>query len=141
MANQAARTARHLNLLASLSLIGLIVLCLAWEYWLAPLRPGGSALVLKTLPLLAPLFGILRGQRYTHQWASLLSLLYVTEGIVRATSDNGPSAVLACLEILLATVFFAATVGYARLTRPSLLGPVTTADSSDQCPDKGDSRH
>lgn len=140
MAIQSAHTARHLNLLASVSLIGLIVLCLAWEYWLAPLRPGGSALVLKAVPLLAPLFGILRGRRYTHQWASLLSLLYVAEGIMRATSDNGPSVILACVEVVLATAFFTATVGYARLTRPSLLAGVTTVDSGGRSPDRGDSR-
>ena len=54
------------NRLASISLVGLIFLCIAWELWLAPLRPGGSMLVLKALPLLFPLFGILRGKRYTH---------------------------------------------------------------------------
>jgi len=37
------------------SLIALIILCLAWELWLAPLRPGGSSLVFKVLPLLLPL--------------------------------------------------------------------------------------
>src|SRR5690606_28653235 len=37
---------------ASVCLIGLIALGLAWELWLAPLRPGGSWLVLKVIPLL-----------------------------------------------------------------------------------------
>ena len=106
------------NLLAVLSLISLIALCLAWELWLAPLRPGGSWLVLKTLPLLAPLFGIVRGKRYTHQWASLLILLYVAEGSARIVSEHGTAAVLAAIELALATLFFAGTVAYARLTRP-----------------------
>ena len=53
---------------ASVSLIALIFLCLTWELWLAPLRPGGSWLVLKLLPLLAALMGVLRGRRYTLQW-------------------------------------------------------------------------
>ena len=34
------------------SLVALIFLSLAWELWLAPIRPGGSFLALKTLPLL-----------------------------------------------------------------------------------------
>ncbi len=119
MSQQPARIVQQLNLLGSASLIGLIMLCLAWELWLAPLRPGGSLLVLKTLPLLAPLFGIIHGKRYTHQWASLLILLYVTEGIVRATSDVGPSVPLAWAEFVLSLVFFGAAVGYAQLTRPS----------------------
>lgn len=111
---------RLLNLAASISLIALIVLCVAWELWLAPLRPGGSTLVLKVLPLMAPLFGILRGKRYTHQWSTLLSLLYITEGLVRATSEHGPSVPLAWLEVGLATAFFLACMFYARVTRPSL---------------------
>lgn len=114
--------ARRLNLAASLSLVALIVLCLAWELWLAPLRPGGSWLVLKVLPLLAPLFGILRGQRYTHQWSSMLLLAYFVEGVVRAGSERGASQMLAMLEIGLAVVFFAAAVGYARVTRAARSG-------------------
>jgi uncharacterized membrane protein len=98
------------------SLIGLIVLCLAWETWLAPLRPGGSALMLKVLPLLAPLFGILRGKRYTYQWASMLILFYFTEGAVRAWSDKGLSAQLALVEVLLSVTFFVAALGYAKAT-------------------------
>jgi uncharacterized membrane protein len=106
----------RLNFLASASLIALIALCLAWELWLAPLRPGGSWLVLKTLPLLAPLFGILRGRRYTHQWASMLILAYLIEGIVRAATDGGTARTLAVVEVMLALTFFAAAVLYARLT-------------------------
>lgn len=107
----------RLQLIASTSLIGLIFLCLAWELWLAPLKPGGSWLALKGLFLLAPLFGILRGKRYTYQWTSLFILLYLMEGLVRATSDQGMSQILAIGESLLATILFAAVVAYARLTR------------------------
>lgn len=102
---------------ASSSLITLILLCLAWEGWLAPLRPGGSMLILKTLPLLLPLFGILRGKRYTYQWASMFILLYFTEGVVRAWSDQGLSAQLALLEVVLTVIFFFCAIFYARLTR------------------------
>ena len=37
------------NRLTSISLIGLLFVCLVWELWLAPLRPGGSMLALKAL--------------------------------------------------------------------------------------------
>lgn len=96
------------------SLLALILLCLAWELWLAPLRPGGSWLVLKVLPLLAPLFGILRGRRYTYQWSSMLILAYFAEGVVRAWSDSGSSAQLAQIEIALSVIFFVSAVGFAR---------------------------
>ena len=83
----------------------------------APLRPGGSAAVLKVLPLLLPLFGILRGKRYTYQWSSMLILAYFAEGVVRAWSERGTSQLLALLEIALSLVFFAAAILYARLGR------------------------
>ncbi len=101
------------------SLIALIFLCLAWELRLAPVVPGGTWLALKCLPLLAPLFGILNGRRYTYQWASMLILLYLTEGIVRATTEHGAAQLLAITEIVLASIFFCSCVGYARRTRPS----------------------
>ena len=104
---------------ACASLLVLIFLCLAWELMLAPLRPGGSWMALKALPLLLPLLGILRGRRYTYQWASMLILPYFAEGVVRAAADGGMSAALAAAEALLAMVFFTNAVFYARLTRHS----------------------
>lgn len=100
------------------SLIALIMLCLAWELTLAPLRPGGSWLVLKAILLLLPLFGILRGRRYTYQWSCMFILLYFTEGIMRAWSEHGPSQGLAMIEIVLSSVFFCCTIFYAKQTRP-----------------------
>jgi uncharacterized membrane protein len=108
---------RRFYVTACASLILLIFLCLAWELRLAPLRPGGSWLVLKALPLLAPLFGVLRGRRYTYQWASMLILAYFAEGVVRAASETGVTAALAALEIALALLFFAAAMGYVRSAR------------------------
>ena len=106
-----------LRRIAALSLIALIVLCVTWELWLAPLRPGGSLLALKALPLALPLAGIINGKRYTYQWSSMLILAYFAEGVTRAWSERGTSQVLASLEVILSLAFFAAAVSYARLTR------------------------
>lgn len=100
------------------SLVALIFLSLAWELWLAPIRPGGSFLALKTLPLLLPLFGVLRGKRYTFQWSSLFILAYFTEGVMRSWADTGLSRQLAFGETALSLVYFAAVVTFSRLTRP-----------------------
>ncbi|MGE4371262.1 MAG: DUF2069 domain-containing protein [Burkholderiaceae bacterium] len=100
---------------ASFSLIALIVLCLVWEFYAAPLRPGGSLLALKVLPLLLPLRGVLRGSLYTMQWAAMLILLYFMEGVVRAWSDPSPaSAMMAGLEIVFSLVFYVCAILYLR---------------------------
>ena len=108
---------KYLQLGASISLVGLILLCVAWESVLAPLKPNGSLLILKAVPLLLPLFGILKGKRYTYQWASMFILLYFTEGAVRAWSDAGISAKLALIEVVLSLIFFICAIFYAKLTR------------------------
>jgi uncharacterized membrane protein len=106
-----------LRTVASATLVALMLLCLAWELWLAPLRPGGSFLALKVLPLVFPLRGILEGRRYTYQWSSMLILAYFTEGVMRAWGDRGVSQALAAIEVALSLVFFAAAVAFARATR------------------------
>jgi uncharacterized membrane protein len=110
-------TIRSLYLSACSSLIVLIFLCLAWELRLAPVQPGGSWLILKCVPLLAPLFGVLHGRRYTYQWSSMFILLYFTEGVVRASSETGASQWLAAGEIVLSLVFFCSAIGYVRRSR------------------------
>ena len=108
---------RALRLVASGSLIGLLLLCLAWELWLAPLRPGGSFLALKAAPLALAIPGLLNGRRTTYQWSSMLILAYFAEGVVRAWSERGAAQLLALAEIALSLAFFAAAVAYARQTR------------------------
>lgn len=96
-------------------LIALILLCVTWELWLAPLRPGGSWIVLKVIPLLLPLRGVLRRDVYTLQWSSMLILLYFTEGIVRATSDRAVmSAMLGWVEAGISCTYFLCAILYLR---------------------------
>ena len=108
---------------AAVALIALILLCLAWEFWLAPLRPGGSWLALKAAPLALPLGGILSGRRYTFQWTSLLALPYFAEGVVRCFAESGAGRALAAGEIALSLALFAAAVVFSR----AALRPVWSA--------------
>jgi uncharacterized membrane protein len=103
------------RVLAVASLLGLIVLGLAWELTLAPVKPGGSLLALKVLPLCIPLAGLLKNRMYTYRWVSLLVWLYFTEGVVRAYSDRSPGNWLALLEVLLCLCLFAACALHVRL--------------------------
>ena len=89
------------------SLLGLIVLGLAWELWL-PARP--SLWVVKVLPLCIPVAGLLKRRMYTYRWVSLLVWPYFMEGIVR-WNEGLP----AMLEVLLATTLFAACALHVRL--------------------------
>ena len=108
---------RHVQLtrfLAVSSLLGLIVLGLIWELWLAPLRPGGSLLVLKVLPLCLPLAGLLKNRMFTYRWVSLFVWLYFIEGVVRAWGDKAPSNYLAMVEVLLCVTLFTACALHVR---------------------------
>lgn len=94
--------------IAAASLFSLIVLGVLWEMVLAPIRPGGSLLALKVLPLILPLAGVMKNRMYTYRWLSLLVWVYFTEGAVRAWSDKPPSNYLAMIEVVLCLILFTA---------------------------------
>ena len=114
-ATTASRLARTTRAVAVPSLLALVALCLAWELWLAPLRPGGSWLALKALPLLLALPGLLRMRMYTYRALALFIWLYFVEGVVRATSDRAPSAWYALAEAVLVVIVFVACTAHIRL--------------------------
>ena len=111
-------SAARYQFIASASLITLIFLCLGWELSWAPLRPGGSWMILKAFFLLVPLFGILRGKRYTYKWLSLFIQFYLLEGLTRATTEQGLAQQLAIGEVILSTLLFVTCILYVRATRP-----------------------
>ena len=113
--NQQAATINRIRWLAFTSTLALIVLGIGWELAWAPVRPGGSTLVLKVLPLFFTLIGLWMNRMYTYRWLSLLVWLYFTEGVVRAYSDRAPGNYLALLEVVLCTVIFVACVLHVRL--------------------------
>ena len=112
-ASALARLARA----AALSAAALLALGLAWELWLAPLRPGGSLLALKVVPAALALRGLVARRVRTYQWWSMAVLVYVCEAAVRALSDTGLSAQLAMLEGALSVASFAATLAFGRAAR------------------------
>jgi uncharacterized membrane protein len=109
------RSRRWVYGLALASLLALAALCLAWEGFLAPLRPGGSWAMLKALPLLAALPGLLNARRYTAQWCSMLVLAYFAEGVARIWGEQGLARLLAGGEIVLSLVLFGACIACARI--------------------------
>ena len=85
-------------------------------------------MTLKVLPLMFALFGILRGNRYTYQWSTMMILLYLTEGVIR-TNDAAPGNALALAEAVLSVIFFMATMFYARNTAPSRLAQASQRET------------
>lgn len=111
-ARPADATTRLSRTLALVSVVGLILLGLAWELWLAP--TGSGTLALKVVPLLPLLAGLWRYRMFSYRVLSLLVWLYFTEGVVRAVSDSGMSAWLAIGEVVLTLVAFAACALHVR---------------------------
>jgi uncharacterized membrane protein len=99
---------------AAASLLALALLELLWELWLAPLKPGGSWLALKAVPLLALTPGVARGRVRARQWTLLLLPWYGAEGVVRAFSENGRQALCAGAAAAVALAALAAGLGWFR---------------------------
>lgn len=111
-------------------LLALIALCVSWELWLAPLKGGsGGMLAWKALPLTLALAGMARHRLYTYRWMSLLIWLYFTEGVVRASGDQGLSQGLALIEVALSTGLFVAGAVYVRLRLKVLPPKAAQADA------------
>ena len=106
---------QQLRALSVALLLALIVLGAGWELWWAPVRPGGSALFVKVLPLCLAIPGLVRHRLYTYRWLSLLVWLYVAEAGVRLWSDALPiSRALAWGELFLSVALFASLSIYIR---------------------------
>jgi uncharacterized membrane protein len=111
--------------------VGLIVLGVAWELWLAPLPGGRGTLAIKVLPLAFAVAGMLKHRLYTYRWMSLLVWLYFTEGVVRVTGDTGMSQLLAGVELALSVTLFVACAVYVRV-RLKVLPPKVKDGAADK---------
>jgi uncharacterized membrane protein len=103
---------------ALLAALALLEIC--WELWLAPLKPGGSWLALKALPLIALWPGVAHGRTRALQWALLLLPWYFAEGVVRGFSESGRHALCAATASALSLATIVCGLGYVRLAKPRL---------------------
>jgi uncharacterized membrane protein len=114
--NVAGAAARwHRVAVASIGALALTELL--WEMLLAPLRPGGSWLALKALPLALLWLAMARGSHKARQGASLLLPIYFGEALVRALSETGRHALLAATAAALAAIAFGALLMSFRRAR------------------------
>lgn len=92
----------------------LIALNVAWDGYVAPLQIGRVLLMLKLLPLLLPLRGILAGRIYTFQYCSMLIMLYFLEGVMRWWDVPPYSRYFAATETTLSVLFFVSCLVYLK---------------------------
>lgn len=112
---------RSLEHILMVLLFALIALCLMWEWQVAPLRPGGSWMALKALPLCLLIGGFLNRRLYAYKVASLMVWFYFAEGVMRLWDIAVPSRVCAALEVALSLALFAAVVAVIRLRLRSVV--------------------
>ena len=99
------------RIVAVASTVALIALSIGWELVWA--RTGHGTLVLKALPLVIALPGLLKHRMYTYRWLSLAIWLYVAEGVVRLP-DRAPANWCAGAELALSIVLFTACATQVR---------------------------
>lgn len=100
-------------LIASAATLDLIIVCIAWEWFISPLRPDGSWLILKAVPLIVMLPGIWSAKVYTMQWGTMLILIYSTEALVRI-SESGWNFWMALIELFLSVIIFICLLLYLK---------------------------
>ncbi len=108
--------------LAVAAVAALLLLECLWELWLAPVKPGGSWLALKGLPLAFAWPALARGTTRARQGMTLLLLPYAAEGIVRGVTESGRHALVAWAAALVAAVAFAALLASFRVERRATQG-------------------
>jgi uncharacterized membrane protein len=96
------------------SVAAVILFSLLWETWLAPVRPGGSWLVLKVLPLCLLWVALVQRRFRAFQWLLLLLPWYFAEGVVRGFSETGRHSICAYAAAALSLVAIGAGLGYVR---------------------------
>lgn len=90
------------------------IYALACELYLAPLKPGGSLLALKVIPLICLMPGLFKGKFRSLQALCMLILIYAAEGFVRAVSDPPEVRIWGWIGALLSTAIFLGTMFLAR---------------------------
>ncbi len=98
--------------LAQVSWVGLMILTLGWDGIYTPLQTSWILVVIKLLPLILPIRGILSGRIYTYQYCSMLIMLYFAESVMRLWDLSFWSRALASIELILCVLFFVCCLKY-----------------------------
>jgi uncharacterized membrane protein len=110
--------ARRWRWLALASIAVLIALVVGWQ--LSPTASGTGAAkgLFLCIPLLLPLLGLWRGNRYTFRWATLCVLPYFIVGLTEVVANPTTRAWTATM-LVFALTWFVGLVAYLRVTAAS----------------------
>lgn len=97
---------KNYSVTALILVLSMIFFGISWEIWLNPIKPNGSMLWAKILPLVMALPGLYRGKIYTFQWLSLLVWFYVCEALVRVYTDQTIEIILSIIWFLMSLALF-----------------------------------
>ncbi|CAI8152204.1 DUF2069 domain-containing protein [Pseudidiomarina mangrovi] len=112
----AVQTIRQFRLLALASYLGLLALMLIWQITCN----CASSLSLEfrlgfwVIPLLFPLYGIIRGHAYTHAWANFILMWYFLHSLTMLYVAPLQRD-WAIAELILTSMAFVGCTGYARM--------------------------
>jgi len=102
--------------LAQCGYFGLLILIPIWHLYLSPpalnINPWLVALIW-LIPLLFPLKGIIQGNPYTYAWSGFIALIYIMHSCV-IIMVNDQERLLAGIELLLASLFLAGNIYFAK---------------------------
>ena len=102
--------------LCLLSVTLMILFGFLWEIKLYPLRDG-SLLWLKVLPLIPLLPGLFQGRLRSLQWLTLIIWFFITEAIVRVTSDPSENFIWSFIWLGLSVSTLISAMGAVRKIR------------------------
>jgi uncharacterized membrane protein len=122
--NEGRRAILHRLVLAALILLmasSLVAVLVQWSG-----TPSVLLALVLLVPLLAPLRGILRGDRRTHAWATLCIVPGFIYGLTEAVA-NPAIRTVAALVLGSSLALFLAIVAYLRVTRPQAYQPPPSA--------------
>lgn len=110
-----AQTIRQLRVLALASYLGLLALMVIWQLTCncSSSLSVGFRLGFWVLPLLFPLYGIIRGHAYTHAWANFILMWYFLHSLTMLYVDPSQRD-WAIAELILTSMAFIGCTGYAR---------------------------
>lgn len=112
MNDSLAKRWRALTLTSALLLIAIVV---CWQLWPQPTLKGAIKGTVLSLPLLLPLAGLWKSDRYTYRWATLCVLPYFVVGLTEAIANPDTRAWTSAM-LVFALAWFVSLVAFLRVS-------------------------